>query len=52
MSEVPLYRFIPRFGFSNQGTGSIPEGNYFTVMCSGSEEGLYSRLIDVFITQL
>ena len=28
------------------------ENNYFTEMCSGSEEGSYSRLIDVCVTQL
>jgi len=27
-------------------------GYYFTKMCSGSEAGLYLRLIDVCITQL
>ena len=28
------------------------ENNYFTEMCSGSEEGSYLRLIDFCITQL
>jgi len=28
------------------------ENNYFTEMCSGSEEGSYLRLIDLCITQL
>ena len=28
------------------------ENNYFTEMCSGSEEGSYLRLIDFYITQL
>jgi len=28
------------------------KNNYFTEMCSGSEEGWYLRLIDVCITQL
>jgi len=28
------------------------KNNYFTEMCSGSEEGSYLRLIDVCITQL
>jgi len=28
------------------------ENNYFTEMCSGSEEGSYLRLIDWCITQL
>jgi len=28
------------------------KNNYFTQMCSGSEEGSYARRIDVCITQL
>jgi len=28
------------------------ENNYFTSMCSGSEAGLYSRIIDFCTTQL
>ena len=28
------------------------QNNYFTEMCSGSEEGSYLRLIDFCITQL
>jgi len=32
--------------------GGARENNYFTEMCSGSEEGSYLRLIDLCITQL
>ena len=45
MSEVPLYRSRPhetaRGGVFGQGMGE-----YFTDMCSGSEEGSYLRLVD------
>ena len=34
------------------GTVLIFKNNYFTEMCSGSEEGSYLRRIDFFITQL
>jgi len=34
------------------GWGSQFKNNYFTEMCSGSEEGSYVRLIDLCTTQL
>ena len=36
-------RFVFRFRFKN---------NYFSEMSSGSEEGLFSRLVDFCVTQL
>ena len=50
MSEIPLYSLDSgpfelywSIKFAN---------NYFTLMCSGSEEGSHVRLIDVFVAQL
>ena len=59
MSEVPLYCWLVGSAFNSTkvsvvGGGSMVNGknNYFTEMCSGSEEGSYLRLIDFCITQL
>ena len=42
-----------RYGtYSKQLLYIIVKNNYFTYMCSGSEAGSYSRLIDLCITQL
>ena len=64
MSEVPLHLTVWNAVASwnvgldgvvsvrPAGQGSQFKNNYYTEMCSGSEEGSYLRLIDFCITQL
>jgi hypothetical protein len=48
LSQSKLARFVPKT--QNVDLRKVGEG--LPEMCGGSESGWYSRLIDVFITQL
>ena len=52
VKENALTALIPLAAVAKVRIPSQCKNNYFTEMCSGSEEGSYLRLIDVCITQL